>query len=66
MGATEDIEDAHTAALDNALAKLKAADQIRGTATYDNIVSAPERVTHLLLMGILEVMLAETGRYLNV
>ena len=65
MGATDDIENAHQAALDNALVKLSAATALRDTEIYSSIVSAPERVTHLLLSGILEVMLADSGRYLN-
>ncbi len=65
MGATDDIENAHQAALDNALAKLKAAEQIKDTTAYHGIAAVPEIVTHLLLSGILEVMLADTGRYLN-
>lgn len=62
----DEIEERCDTALDNAMTKLQAATNLRSTEMYQGIVSAPELVQHLLLSGILEVMLAQTGRTLNV
>lgn len=61
----DEIEERCDTALDNAMTKLQAATNLRSTEMYQSIVSAPEQVQHLLLSGILEVMLAQTGRTLN-
>lgn len=61
----DEIDEKISLALDGALAKLRAATELRNTELYKSIASAPEVVEHLLLSGILEVMLADSGRVIE-